>query len=88
MWGGASVQASYTNHKSQQTELNMAELKHAIMKLKKGKAVNDIPITLIQYVLDGKDFARDIIKLYQTVWITNIIPIYWGRSILNALWSR
>ena len=66
---------------------DMAELKTVIKKLKNGKSANDVPISFIKHALDNNNFALELLKLYHTVWSTNMIPKDWGHSKLVALWK-
>ena len=66
---------------------DMAELKTVIQKLKNGKSANDISIDFIKHALDCNHFAIELLKLYQTVWSTNMIPKDWGHTKLVALWK-
>ena len=66
---------------------DMAELRNVIRKLKSGKSANDISIDFIKHALDCNHFAMELLKLYQTVWTTNMIPKDWGHSKLVALWK-
>ena len=66
---------------------DMAELRTVIKKLKNGKSANDIPIDFIKHALDNNHFALMLLKMYHTVWSTNMIPKNWGHSKLVALWK-
>jgi len=66
---------------------DMNEIISVIKKLKQGKAASDIPIDFIKHALESREFLLEIVKLYKTVWETNMIPNDWRHSKLNAIWK-
>ena len=65
----------------------MAELRTVIKKLKNGKSASDIPISFIKHALASTEFANELLKLYETVWATNMVPKEWGHSKLVTIWK-
>ena len=63
------------------------EIVNVMKKLKCGKSSNDIPTAYVKHSVGCKVFMDEIVKLYQTIWITHQIPTAWGHSKLVALWK-
>lgn len=63
------------------------ELRDVIKNLKCGKASSDIPITYIKHSMCITEFVEEMVKLYQTIWLTWAIPKSWGHSKLVTLWK-
>ena len=66
---------------------DLAELKTTIRSLKNGKSANDVPAAYIKEAMKSDKFAREMLKLYESVWRTNEIPTDWKHSKLVALWK-
>ena len=54
------------------------EILYIIKKLKDGKSTNDIPSTFIKNAIGCADFKAELLKLYETIWETLLIPKDWG----------
>ena len=63
------------------------ELLATIKTLKNGKAANDVPAIYIKCALSCENMLIEMVKLYATVWETNVIPTKWGHSKLVSLWK-
>ena len=46
---------------------DLEELNDVIKKLKDGKSASDIPTAFIKHAMDNTEFAKEIVKLYETV---------------------
>ena len=66
---------------------DMQELLAVIRKLKNGKSSNDTPIAFIKHALNSNKFAYELLKLYQSVWTTKVIPKEWDHSKLVTIWK-
>ena len=66
---------------------DLAELKSTIRSLKNGKSANDVPASYVKEAMKSDKFAREMLKLYESVWTTNEIPKDWKKSKLVALWK-
>ena len=55
--------------------------------MKVNKVANDIPIASIKQTICNEDFMKEMVRLYHSVWDTNMIPKQWGHSKLVALWK-
>ena len=66
---------------------DLEELNDVIKKLKDGKSASDIPTAFIKHAMDNTEFAKEIVKLYETVWNHQVIPAKWGHSKLVAIWK-
>ena len=64
-----------------------SELKTGISNLKDGKSANDLPTAYIKHELCSKEILTEMIKLYETIWITKMIPKRWGDSKLVMIWK-
>ena len=63
------------------------ELLDVISKLNDGKSASDIPTACIKYALNSNEFVNEMLKLYESIWETNVIPKSWGHSKLVAIWK-
>ena len=66
---------------------DLKELKLTIENLKNGKSANDIPAAYVKHAMKCDKFAQEMVKLYETIWVTNKIPKDWKHSKLVALWK-
>ena len=63
------------------------EIVEVIKNLKCGKSSNDVPTAYVKHSLGCMEFIDEIVKLYQTIWLTHKLPQTWGHSKLVALWK-
>ena len=66
---------------------NEDELTDTIKSLKRGKAATDIPTEYMKAAIQNKQFLKETVQLYQTIWKTHSIPKSWGHSKLVAIWK-
>ena len=66
---------------------NEEEITDTIKSLKRGKAATDIPTEYMKAAIQNKQFLKETVQLYQTIWKTHSIPKSWGHSKLVAIWK-
>ena len=59
------------------------ELRRVIRKMKS----SDVPMEYIKQSMCIDKFAKEITKLYKTIWTTKKMPKIWGYSKLITLWK-
>ena len=69
------------------TPPDINEVKSSLIKLKNGKASNDIPSIFLKHASDNVEFLTELTKLYHDVWTTLQVPKQWGHSRLISLWK-
>ena len=63
------------------------ELRRVIRKMISGKASSDVPMEYIKQSMCIDEFAKEMTKLYKTIWTTKKMPKIWGYSKLITLWK-
>ena len=63
------------------------ELRNIVSNLKEGKSACDVPIAYIKCSMNSQEFVEELVKLYQTIWESKLIPKEWGHSKLVCLWK-
>ena len=58
-----------------------------VKKLKERKASNDIPTAFVKHAADNNQFRNEIVRLYKTIWDTQMVPTEWGHSKLITIWK-
>ena len=63
------------------------EIKKALLKLKNGKAANDIPPEFLKYASESESLLCELERLLTTIWRTQSTPTSWSHQKLVALWK-
>ena len=63
------------------------ELLKVIRKIKNSNSASDTPITFIKHALNSNEFTSELLRLYETAWVTKAIPKEWGHSKLITIWK-
>ena len=63
------------------------EILMIVKKLKERKASNDIPTAFVKHAADNNQFRNEIVRLYKTIWETQMVPTEWGHSKLITIWK-
>ena len=64
-----------------------SEVIHTLKTLKNGKASNDLPAIYLKSAIESPEVVDEIVKLYNTVWLTELIPQKWCHSKLITIWK-
>ena len=63
------------------------ELLSVIKSLKGGKSASDLPTEYIKYAISNETVLQDIIKLFQDIWETKVVPQNWSHTKLKTIWK-
>ena len=63
------------------------ELYSTIQLMKNRKAANDVPLEYIKSAMKCKEFRSELVKLYNTIWETKMLPSKWGHTKLVTIWK-
>ena len=63
------------------------EIKKALLKLKNGKAANDIPPEFLKYASESESLLCELERMLTTIWRTQSTPTSWSHTKLVALWK-
>jgi len=58
-----------------------------IKSLKGGKSASDLPTEYIKYAISNETVLQDIIKLFQDIWETKVVPQNWSHTKLKTIWK-
>ena len=63
------------------------EIKKTLLKLKNGKAANDIPPEFLKYASESESLLCELERMLTTIWRTQSTPTSWSHTKLVALWK-